>query len=134
MNKNQKEFWLKKVFHSSWFFAIILFFLIIFSISLVNEMMRKVEIQNEIDSLEKQVQELEDNNSELEVMINYFQTEEFIEKEARTKLGYKKVGESVVSVPKGQNYNLDYSIEENKNLSVNKENWQLWLDYFFNKN
>jgi len=134
MNKNQKEFWLKKVFHSSWFFIIILFFLIIFSVSLVNEMMRKVEIQNEIDGLEEQVQELENNNTELEVMIKYFQTEEFIANEARTKLGYKKEGESVVSVPKSENHNSNYSIEQNNNLSVSKENWQLWLDYFFNKN
>ncbi len=130
MKKSGKEFWLAKIFHSTWFFAVVLVFLIIFSVSLISEMMRKVEIQKEIDDLEEQVKILESGNLELGSLIDYFQTDEFIAKEARTKLGFKKAGETVVALPAKTAVSTNDSSVDAAGLA-DKRNWQIWWDYFF---
>ena len=129
MSKAKKENWFKKIFNSSWFFALTVLLLAVFSFALINEMARKVEIKKEIKSLEKQVKVLEDDNDKLSSLITYFKTEDYVIKEAKTKLGLKKIGEKVVAAPVNEeivNDSVDYDDEI-------RNNWQLWRDYFFNK-
>lgn len=134
-DRSKQEFWLKRLFHSSWLFAIVLVLLGLFSVALFREMMRKMEIQDEIKALEDQVGELDSKNTELESMIQYFQTEEFVEKEAREKLGFKKAGETVVAVPTNTPFvGAAGGANKPSTTAVAPTNWQLWRDYFFNSN
>jgi len=136
MAKREKSFWLKRFFNSSWFFITILILLLLFSTALVREMMRKLEIQKEVENLETQVATFENDNQVLESMIDYLQTEEFVEKEMRTKLGYKKEGETVVAVPESDRYNLDTDgqLAQRGDNYIFTANWQLWWNYFFGEN
>ncbi|MFA5880348.1 MAG: septum formation initiator family protein [Candidatus Margulisiibacteriota bacterium] len=129
MKSERNEFWLKRTFRSSWFFALILFLLIIFSIALFREMIRKLEIQNEIKKLETDVTKMQNRNNELTSLIEYFKSDEFVEKEGRTKLGLKMPGETVVSLAsRSQTSTLE--IEQTSQISV-INNYQVWKDYFF---
>lgn len=130
MKKSNKEFWLKRIFHSTWFFVVVLILLVAFSVSLINEMMRKLEIQREINELEQQVKDLETRNTELGSLIDYFQTEEFITREARAKLGFKNAGETVVAVPDDGVMASDNQAQGRGNVGL--ANWQIWWNYFFN--
>jgi cell division protein FtsB len=132
MTSASKDFWLKRLFRSNLFFLLVLILLALFSISLFREIMRKVEIQREIKKLEEKVSELENRNTELSSLIQYFRTDEYLEIEARTKLGYKKPGETVVVVTTNTN-NVLNPVNDLNSPTWQKSNWQLWLDYFLNK-
>ena len=54
--------------------------LIFFSISLVKEIVRKAEIDNEIAELEKEIEELESTNTELADLIQYLNSTSWQEK------------------------------------------------------
>lgn len=59
-------------------------------------------MQKEIANIEMQVQELKDKNTSLRKELQLVQSDAFIEKTARDKLGLVKPGETrVVSVPEG---------------------------------
>jgi len=60
-------------------------------------------------------------------MIKYLRSDEYVEREAREKLGMQKQGEQLVIVPENMN-NLSVAGDQDMN---NKKNWQLWLEYFF---
>ncbi len=128
MTMGKKEFWLKRLFRSNMFFVLVLLLLSLFSVSLFREIMRKLEIKNEVKKLETEVAELENRNTELQTMIQYFQTDEFIEKEGRAKLGYKRPGETVVAVATASQINPATSTAPG---SGERTNLQLWFDYFF---
>ncbi len=132
MTTSSNDFWLKRLFRSNIFFILVLILLALFSISLFREIMRKVEIQKEIMKLEDEVSRLENRNTELSSLIQYFKTDEYIEMEARTKLGYKKPGETVVVVATNTN-SAQQTTNESSVQDLKKSNWQLWLDYFFIK-
>lgn len=125
------DFWLKRLFRSNLFFLLVLILLALFSLSLFREIMRKVEIQKEIKNLEQKVTNLQNRNAELSALIEYFKTDEYIETEARTKLGYKKPGETVVVVATNTD-NINNTAKDTSAESLPKTNWQLWVDYFFN--
>ena len=129
MKSERNEFWLKRTFRSSWFFALILLLLILFSVALFREMMRKLEIQNEIKKLETEVTKMQNRNNELTSLIEYFKSDEFVEKEGRTKLSLKKPGETVVSLAAN---NQTSTVENNQVMQVSSaNNYQVWKDYFF---
>jgi len=87
-----------------------------------------MEIKREIKKLEEKINFLESDNKELESLIQYLQTEEFIEQEARAKLSLKKPGERVVAVPDNLEVKLD---DQSSQLEDEIPNWRLWWQYFF---
>lgn len=76
------------------FFAIIGF--LAFSNFRINK--KKIELQSQADSLKKEIQILEEKKEQLRAGILEGESETFLEKEARDRLGLKKPGEEVVTV------------------------------------
>lgn len=66
------------------------------------EFIRTREIQKDIDRLQTQAEELAARNLQIMELSTAFQTESFIEREARLKLGLKREGEQVVVVQSEQ--------------------------------
>jgi cell division protein FtsL len=66
--------------------------------SLAKETYRNYQIQKEIQTLEKEISRLENDNENLANLIKYFETEAYQEREARQKLGLQKEGEKVVII------------------------------------
>jgi len=93
------------------FFAIIGF--LAFSNFRINK--KKIELQSQADSLKKEIQILEEKKEQLRAGILEGESETFLEKEARDRLGLKKPGEEVVAVlpPKETTQN---TTQQNKSL------------------
>jgi cell division protein FtsB len=72
--------------------------LVLLALSFGREVVRNMEIQGDIKSLQDQAQTLEARQLEIAQINTAFQTESFIEREARLKLGLKKPGEEVVVI------------------------------------
>jgi len=77
---------------------LLLCILAIFVVPLTKNWRQKRAIDQEISELEKQVSEYENKNSSLKKVLDYMKSNEFVEKEARTKLNYKKAGEQVTII------------------------------------
>jgi len=117
----------KKLLYSKSFiiFLIIIFVLVI--VALGRESYRYFKVNQEIRDLEKRIEALEISNEELSRMQEYFQSEEFLEKEARLKLNLTKPGESLIIVKKTEEAEGEQEIAIAKEIS----NIQKWWKYFF---
>lgn len=83
-----------------------------------------------LESLKGEVTALEKERSGLEEKLSEAKTEEFIEKEARDKLGFSRDGEKTFIVPKGES-----SLGKKTAKGVGSEKvgakipiWQAWLN------
>lgn len=121
--------------------AIILFILVL---SFGREFVRNFEIQRDIALLQTQAEELAATNLQISQLNTAFQTESFIEREARLKLNMKKPGEQVVVIRSPENGIVTEPILEEGtdplNLLAEEEfdprsvaNPNKWWYYFFDK-
>jgi cell division protein FtsL len=63
---------------------------------------RKHQLDQDIASLKKEVDQLDKSDKDLSQMINYFNNQDYLKQEAKDKLNLQEPGESVVMVPEGQ--------------------------------
>lgn len=73
---------------------------------------------------------LESENKRLQTEFEYAQSPEFIEQEARNRLGLGKEGEAIVLMPNGQQEGRDNK-QETENIKENVPNWKRWWRMFF---
>lgn len=67
--------------------------------STLSIMGRNYKLQQQVDTLQSQIELLELQNQQLEYQIAYYSTDAFVEKEARDKLDLQAPGEHVVIFP-----------------------------------
>lgn len=82
------------------FFALL--FLAYIGITMVNQGSKMNEQKVKIASLKKEIEHIEDGNRELEKLIQYTESEEYIEKVARERLGWVKKGEIIFKTNKNK--------------------------------
>lgn len=129
------------------FFVLNLLLVVFLGMTLGREFFRTREIQNEISELQAQADSLAARNIALSELQTAVQTESFIEREARLKLGMKKPGEEVVVIQgkaEGTTEGTGTSVAENETdplglvLATQGDqprtaNVTKWWYYFFNK-
>ena len=77
-----------------------------------------------MQELEDELSKKQNHNKFLQEQLKYVQTNEFIERESREKLGLVKKGEVVVQEKLESSINVE--IEQN----LSKPNWLQWLELF----
>ena len=116
--------------------------------SLGRQIVRDKTIQAQIDALQLEAQELTEQNLAISELSVAMQTESFIEREARLKLGMKKPGETVIVMTDKEVAPADTNeadgthdptdplqlIVENQVTKQTIANPTKWWYYFFNKN
>jgi cell division protein FtsB len=117
--------------------------LIFLSYPLSKNLSQQYRISNEIKKLKDEISNVENNNSQLKKMIDYIGSDQFIDKEARLNLNYKKDGEQVVVIKGKEQDNNIQRQDKNKivyqtNSSVDKQSAPSvffypykWWKYFF---
>ena len=120
-------------FTSSKFFIILLILILIgIFTALGKEGYRKYQLDKEITSLEKEISSLKKENKEISELLNYFKSNEFLEKQARLKLNLLKQGEKLIIIrPEKQDILSSSSVEESK-TKKDFSNIKRWWDYLFN--
>lgn len=103
------------------------------SLLLVVSLSRSIlNLWGKYDIVRERQQELDrekDRNAKLKAEFEQVQRPEFIEREAREKLGMVKEGEAVVLLPKSQIPNSNDQTSDNKKENLPK--WKLWWRLFF---
>ncbi len=90
-------------------------------------LVQKKIVDREIAKLQVQMERIKKDNEQLSSLIQYLNTPEYQEKEAREKLNLRKEGEVVVVLPQEK----IAAAGNEQNLSK-PSNIKLWFDYFFN--
>lgn len=96
-------------------------------VSLSRDILRLLRSADELKLAAQKVEELQKEGESLAQKKEYYQSESFIEEEARNKLNMARVGETVVILPP----NLKEVLGEKENqLTKPLPNWHQWLNLF----
>ncbi|MFA5358913.1 MAG: septum formation initiator family protein [Patescibacteria group bacterium] len=123
--------WSRRILTSKWFLVVCLLFLIFLSYSFIREFSRRYYLQKQVNALEEQVNKIEKENQEFSQLIEYFDTQNFTEEEARVKMGLKKPGEEVVVI--NQSGKNEVNNQEQDGFA-GLSNPSKWWYYFFKQN
>lgn len=111
---------------------LIITLLTVFGIYLIGTLSRDIvflfQRTKETQKTETELQKVLQEEADLKKQLVYSQSSEFVEKEARDKLGMTKPGETIVILPENVESILGVQDE------VKKEpisNWKLWFNLFF---
>ncbi len=116
-----------------WYSRSAILILLLLAVFLGYQKISQYRLQSSIEkeklALQKQIAELEKNNTDLEQTLNFLNSEEYKELIARQQLNMQKSGE--------QTYN--FSAKNNLATDANSDtkpqsNFQKWLSYFLNQN
>ncbi|KKT25251.1 MAG: hypothetical protein UW11_C0031G0004 [Parcubacteria group bacterium GW2011_GWA2_43_9b] len=134
-----KENKLKNFFGSR---AVLFFLLLAFvwlSLVLVKAFYKKKQLDQEIGSLKAEIDKTDKKGQELSQLLSYFNSESYLEKEAKNKLNLKKEGENVVMVQDtsggaalGEN-NDGASVEAAISSPAEENNLIKWWKFFFER-
>jgi cell division protein FtsB len=84
------------------------------------------KLGDRVPEMQKQVAAAEKENQELATKLDYVKSPEFVEKEARDKLGYGKPGETIIVIPE-QDKIQDTS---SKIQGETEANWRRWVKLY----
>ena len=97
-------------------------------VSLSRDIFRLLKVGDRVEQAQQELKELEAKNDELKAKKEYYQSEAFVEEQARNKLNLSREGETVVTLPE----NLEELIahqgpDEPEEIPV----WKQWVNLFF---
>ncbi|MCK4553364.1 septum formation initiator family protein [Candidatus Parcubacteria bacterium] len=99
MIKNSKKNFITRILFNSKTFALIgLIIIILISIPLAKRVSQKYKIDQEIKDLEAEIADLENKNIDLKEFVNYLESDQFVEEQARLQFGLKKEGEEAAVI------------------------------------
>lgn len=122
-----------------WFFIpVALFIFAMMALSTVKVFFRKQEIQQRLDALQQEAVTLELKNKELQELVDFFNSEEFLSLQAKNLLGMKFPGEEVVAITDMPNAGENLSPPEDQYdrkaptpIKSRYGNLNTWWEYFF---
>lgn len=115
---------ISKVLRSRLFLIVIVIIFIISAFELINEVGRRYKVDREIKDQQQQIEALKKQNGDLSNLIQYLNTNDFVEEEARKKLGLSKSGESTVVFTNTSTAPVIASTTQETNANR-------WWNYFF---
>lgn len=126
----KKESKIRQVSKTKWFILLMIVVLCFFVFATGREFWRRLKLEMEIGKIEDEISALEQQNSELSELIDYFNSSLWQETELRQRLGLQKEGETMVVIPE------EKTIQPQK-LALNPEpsipGPMKWWNYFFKK-
>jgi len=98
MNKTGRQSFFTRLLHWRFLFFLNAILVVLLGVTFGREFLHDREIQKEITKLQAQADDLTSRNVSLGQLQTAIQTQSFIEREARLKLGMKKIGEEAVVI------------------------------------
>ncbi|MBD3248157.1 hypothetical protein GF382_02605 [Candidatus Falkowbacteria bacterium] len=132
MRRKKSNIIIRILFNPKTFALGLLAVFIAISIPISKNISKKYTIDQEILDLESEISKLESSNKNLKKIINYLESDQFVEEQARLSLGLKKPGEEVVVVDtKGYVAGVSSQVKDRQEEVGDLSNPQLWWRFFF---
>lgn len=141
MEKHKKNL-IKRFFSSQVFLTLLgLSILTLISFPFAKNLSQRHKIDDEVAKMQEEIGRIEKKNSGLKELVNYLESDQFAEGEARLKMGLKKNGEQVAAIkdavtdPAGRNLDPQtvFNMPGLNNAEPEKTptNISRWFKYFF---
>ncbi|MBT4849890.1 septum formation initiator family protein [Candidatus Parcubacteria bacterium] len=124
-SKRKKDTSGRKIWGSNISTVVLVLLLVLSFVKVTKEVLLRYEIHQEIKHLENQKTDLEGQKGQMEQLISYLKTDEYIEKQARLKLNLSKPGEKQINITSGE-YGEEIALD-----GENSPNFVKWFNYFF---
>lgn len=123
----------KHSFFSRFFVILVILVSIFLIFGISREYMKRVELDKEVAELENELEKLNAKKKDFLSSIESYDSEFFIEQEARIKFDMKKPNEEVVIIPIGQipEQQTNNLVAENNQQTKQQLNIVKWWEYFF---
>jgi cell division protein FtsB len=117
--------------------GLVLVVIVYIAASVSRSVVKNYQMNKKLDALNKQLLNLQQEQTYLTTLIAYYKTDTFKELKAREELGYQKPGEHVLSVPVEES---DKPLGTTKNSFIAQAtpeeelpipNYEKWYNYFF---
>ena len=131
VKKKKKKNMAGKIFSFKLFILVSVLVVIFFGTNLGRAFYREYQIQKEINSLKGDIDSLERSTYKLSQLIDYCETKEYKEAQARERFNLGKEGENLVVMIEPDNSDSEIEIREKANGSEDLPNYRKWWDYFF---
>ena len=112
--------------------AAIIIFGVYLIVSLVKDLYGLSQKGKEVEKSQAKLKQVLKEKNILEKQLDYVKTPEFVEKEARDKLGMSKPGETIVILP--DNIEKVMGIKDTETEKEKVPNWKKWLNIFLKPN
>lgn len=113
---------------------LVIFLLVLILIGIIaavgKESYRKYQIDKEVGGIKKEIESLKEKNQVLSNLLDYFNSEESLEKEARLKLNLLKEGEKLVIITPNKKTDSENQLSEDIE-EKQPSNFEKWLKYLF---
>jgi cell division protein FtsB len=110
-------------------FSVVILGAVILALNILNQINTTLRSSDRLSAQAEIVYQLEAKNRELKKKFSKIQTEEFIEQQARDKLGLGKDGETVVIIPEDK---LKMVMGASQSAQIERlPNWLGWFRVFF---
>lgn len=117
MRQRKKEKFFNKILFNQITVSVVgLMVIAIISIPLAKNVSKQYNINKEVNELEAEIGTLETKNKELDSLLGYLASDEFVEEQARLNLGLRKEGEEMIIVKDRDGVNI---AEDEKKLAYN---------------
>ena len=118
-----------RFFSSQRFLAIVgLVFILLIIFPLAKVYTQKRIVEKEINEVKEEIAVFEKTNQDLRQMIDYLQSDQSLEEQARLNLNMKKPGEQVVVI---ENLPIATTADEINKNTTSESNFKKWWNYFF---
>lgn len=102
-----------------------------FGVSLIRNVVRISKVKKEIRLAEVRVEKLKEQNEELKGRLGEVQSQAFVEKQLRDKLGLAKEGETVLVLPEDEVLRRLAPDTPDEEETLPPANWEKWYKLFF---
>lgn len=127
-NKEITEFLNNKLSNYSKY--LLIFGVIVVAISLIRNVIKVIDIRNRIKEEEKKVEVLKKEKEELERKVAEAESDVYIEKQLRDKLGLAKEGEIVLILPEDEILRKIAPVTKEEEDYLPDFTWKKWLKLF----
>ncbi len=128
-SENKQRFFYRLVINQRFLAVIGLFLLLIIAIPLAKTYSQKKIVEQELADLQAGIIQFEQENSELQEMIKYLESDQSLESQARLNLNLKKPEESVVVIERLEDVENELSGNQDAGQD-RRSNYKKWQEYF----
>lgn len=104
---------------------------VILVVSTIKNISRVTAIRSEVDKEKQRLEKMQADNTKLQEQINEAQSEEFIDKQIRDKLGLTREGEAIVVLPDEEIIRNFAPPKVSEEQTLPDPNWLKWKKLFF---
>lgn len=122
-----------KLFNGRVIIYLLVMIILLFIAAAIKDVYRQRDLRGSLKSINQELSNLEKEKGDLNNLLNYVNSNDFVEETARTKLNMRKPGEKVIILSNTAEVQDLMPMRDNSSTTSEPQrtNYQKWVAYFF---